>query len=86
MKLYDIPRRSFVRVAEDAQVPPASHTSIELNDILFFDHIDGMYSFCINREGVVVHPAAWTQVEHIPMDEVERLSLYQIFNIEICNQ
>ena len=32
------------------------------NSVIFFDHIDGMYSFCLNMLNEVVHLAAWTEV------------------------
>lgn len=31
----------------------------------FFNHLDGMYSFCKDRQGNIYHPAAWTEVEII---------------------
>ena len=48
MKLYDVPRNTRI-VLED---------ETELN----FSHIDGMYSFCTDDAGNVVHLAAWTEV------------------------
>lgn len=32
------------------------------DDVLFFDHIDGMYSFCLNMNNEVVHIQAWAEV------------------------
>ncbi len=29
----------------------------------FFDHVDGMYSYCKDNSGNVVHIAAYTEVE-----------------------
>ena len=29
------------------------------------DHIDGMYSYCLDAKGNVVHIAAWTEVEEL---------------------
>jgi hypothetical protein len=49
MKLYDVPRNSFIRLRCGAE--------------LLFDHIDGMYSYCTDTEGNVIHLAAWTDVE-----------------------
>ena len=31
-------------------------------DVLFFDHIDGMYSYCLNMNNEVVHLASWAEV------------------------
>ena len=54
MKLYEVPRNTRVLVRDE-----------EGNVVLrvLFDHIDGMYSYCKDDEGKVVHLAAWTEVE-----------------------
>lgn len=63
MKLYEVPRNSKIRLLEpDTQTPPYS-PGIEFSDIIEFHHIDGMYSYCKNSKGEVIHPAAWTEVE-----------------------
>jgi hypothetical protein len=64
MELYKVPRNSKIRVIGDIKTPPSSHP-IEVDDILEFSHIDGMYSYCKNSKGEVVHLAAWTEVEII---------------------
>jgi hypothetical protein len=46
---------------EEVRVPPA-HAPVDLHAEYLFDHIDGMYSFCKNSVGEVVHFAAWTKV------------------------
>jgi len=51
MKLYDVPPNSTIRIDE--------------HWILEFHHIDGMYSYCKDKDGNVVHLAAWTEVEVI---------------------
>jgi hypothetical protein len=33
-----------------------------LDDIVFFDHIDGMYSYCLNMQNEVIHLQAWAEV------------------------
>jgi hypothetical protein len=48
MKLYDVPRNSRIAIEDGS----------EFN----FHHIDGMYSFCTDDSGNVVHLAAWTEV------------------------
>jgi hypothetical protein len=50
MKLYDVPRHTQVRI-------------LATNEVLLFEHIDGMYSVCKYPDGHVVHHAAWTEVE-----------------------
>jgi hypothetical protein len=49
-KLYDVPRRQVVSLVEDRYTP------------FFFDHIDGMYSYCLDLAGNLMHPAAWSDV------------------------
>lgn len=39
------------------------------DDILFFDHIDGMYSYCTTLQNEVVHLQAWAEV--IPLQKPE---------------
>jgi len=51
MKLYDVPPNSTIRIDE--------------HWILDFHHVDGMYSYCTDKDGNVVHLAAWTEVEVI---------------------
>lgn len=56
MKLYELAKRKiWVREVD---------TGLEF----LFDHIDGMYSFCKDRDGNIIHPAAWTEVEVIDND------------------
>lgn len=33
-----------------------------VDDVIFFDHIDGMYSYCLNMKNEVVHLQAWAIV------------------------
>lgn len=64
MKLYDVPRNSKIRVIGGIKTPPSS-TQINEDDILEFSHVDGMYSYCKNSKGEVVHLVAWSEVEII---------------------
>lgn len=79
MKLYDVPRNSFVKIKDESKTPPSSE-QIETDEVLFFDHIDGMYSFCINKDGHIVHPAAWTEVEVLSEDDPAVAELKLILN------
>lgn len=60
--LYNVPRKTWIK------------TDLGEN-ILFFDHIDGIYSFCKDEEGNVVHLSAFTEVEimetepNVPIDK-----------------
>jgi hypothetical protein len=63
MKLYDVPRDSFVRLLEDARVPEG-HPPIRKGDTIYFDHVDGMYSYCMDKDKKnLLHIAAFTEVE-----------------------
>lgn len=61
-QLHTVPNRTWVIVQEGAKVPPSA-PQVGKGDRIFFDHIDGMYSFC-RKPGVdiPVHIAAWTEV------------------------
>lgn len=102
MKLYDVPRNAYVRISSvqkedkdnakskgessEVKVPP-SHIDMETGQVIYFDHIDGMYSFChpVDEEtmeinnSIVIHPVAWTEVEIIdpyaekPFEEVREI-------------
>ena len=49
--LYEVPNKTWVKLEDGTK--------------LFFDHVDGMYSFCKTEDDKIVHPAAWTKVEVI---------------------
>jgi hypothetical protein len=51
VKLYNVKKHSFIRVGDTVE--------------LFFDHLDGMYSYCIDKVGQTYHIAAFTDVEVI---------------------
>jgi uncharacterized FAD-dependent dehydrogenase len=64
MKLYEVERETWVRVLEEAGVPMEA-LEIGAGDKVLFHHIDGMYSFCHNEDGRIVHLSASTEVEVI---------------------
>ena len=64
MKLYDVPRESFIKVIKDIKIPPSAPRIVE-SEVLKFHHIDGMYSLCSKLDGTIVHLAAWSEVELI---------------------
>lgn len=51
-KLHDCKPKSYIKVGEH---------------VLFFSHLDGMYSFCTTLANEVVHIAAWAEV--IPLQK-----------------
>ena len=64
MKLYDVPNHTLIRVKSDKQHPVAHRDFME-GEELMFHHIDGMYSYCTDKDGLPVHLAAWSEVEVI---------------------
>ena len=52
MELYNVPRNTRIRIKGS-----------EEDEVIMFHHIDGMYSYCTDMSGGVVHLAAWTDVE-----------------------
>lgn len=64
MKLYECKNNTTVKVIGSISIPVASK-EIRKGDVIQFKHIDGMYSFCIDKDGDVVHLVAWAEVEPI---------------------
>lgn len=62
MELHKVPNRTWVRVLEPDKVPPGA-AKPKPGERIFFDHIDGMYSYCQTEAGEVIHLAAWQEVE-----------------------
>jgi len=52
MKLYELPKGT--KILEECSDGSA---------FLTFDHLDGMYSYCITEKGGVVHPGASSELE-----------------------
>ena len=48
MKLYEVPAKTWIRVDGER---------------IFFDHLDGMYSYCLDEGGNHVHIAGFADVE-----------------------
>jgi len=48
VKLYEVKPKQWVKVGGER---------------IYFDHLDGMYSYCLDEGGNVVHIAAWQEVE-----------------------
>lgn len=67
MKLYEAPSHSKVRLLEDAKAPVGAR-SITCGEIIDFQHLDGMYSFCYDADGNIVHIAAYADVEVVDDD------------------
>ena len=57
--LLDIPNNTWVRLKN--------------GEIILFDHIDGMYSYCTTMEGAVIHLRFDTEVEVLTKKEIQEL-------------
>jgi hypothetical protein len=65
MKLYDAYRNTMVKVIDDLVTVPPGMPGIQKGEVFKFHHIDGMYSYCHDEEGNVVHLPAWCEVEYV---------------------
>jgi hypothetical protein len=62
MKLYNVKPQTWVKIISNNKNPIASIPTQE-GDIVFFDHLDGAYSYCKDIDNNVVHLSASTEVE-----------------------
>ena len=69
MRLYHAPRHSYIQVKDPNPKIPVAAPDIQTDEILYFDHVDGMYSFCRNDKGNIVHLIAWAEVEVVDNPE-----------------
>lgn len=63
MKLYEVPDDSYIKIIGKEISTPICAPQLKTDDIIWFGHIDGMYSYCKDKDGNLVHLAAWTEVE-----------------------
>jgi len=67
VNLYNCPERILVKILEDnPKIPMDSPTP---DRIVFFSHLDGMYSVCENADGTIVHLAGWTEIEPLEVSK-----------------
>lgn len=71
MKLYNVPRGSKIRVVAKDVVIPVGSKPAKTGEVLDFEQLDGMYSYCHDKDGNVVHLAAWTEVEIVQNDPTD---------------
>lgn len=65
--LYNMDRGVWIELMDDEiTTPPASS---DPGKIVYFEHIDGMYSLCRTPDGETVHPAAWTKARIVDAPE-----------------
>ncbi len=61
MKLYNVPRNTWVMPLEEVDAPPGAR-AVSVGEVVKLHHIDGMYSYCTDAWGEVVHLPAWQRV------------------------
>ena len=71
MELYKVPNNTKIRVISEARTPPSCPDS-EKGEILDFHHIDGMYSFCKDKDGNTVNLVSWAEVEIVENSPPEK--------------
>lgn len=64
-KLYELRKGTKFLVIDEEINLPVAHPKIDVGSVYTFDHIDGMYSFCIDENKQAVHFAAWTEVQEV---------------------
>lgn len=67
MKLYKVPRDTRIRVMEFLPAPPGG-IEAEVGDVLMYHHVDGMFSYCTNKDGKTVYLRAAAEVEIVGDD------------------
>jgi|TARA_Y100000310_G_scaffold92432_1_gene90082 hypothetical protein len=63
MKLYDLQPHLKIRIIDKDVKTPLGSLKQNTGDVLDFEHVDGMYSLCYDKDRNPVHIAAWTEVE-----------------------
>lgn len=62
MKLYELNSRCKIKLLTDVTGPPGMRI-LQAGEEITFYHIDGMYSYCRDKDGHIVHIPAWEEVE-----------------------
>lgn len=65
-ELHKINRGDQFMLAENPKQPPGSG-DVDIGKIYKLINLDGMYSYCTDKEGNVFHFAAWTDVHVLAM-------------------
>ena len=61
--MYEVKPHSKIKIIDKNVKNPPVSLEQNTDDILEFEHIDGMYSLCYDKDRNPVHIAAWTEVE-----------------------
>jgi len=67
MQLQEVPEGSRIRLLkQQVNNTPPDCQNLKEGDEFVFHRLDGMYSYCTQDDGTVVHIVAWAPVEIIP--------------------
>jgi hypothetical protein len=69
-KLHTVRPRNFILVKDWQPVVPVGAPPIRNGDILFFDHVDGIYSYCKTIDKQIVLLSVFAEVIVIPAEEI----------------
>ena len=64
MKLYELERGSYFRILEDGHIPPDA-PEVNMDEVYKLKNLDGLYSYCLDSQGNVVHIAAYAEVVEV---------------------
>jgi hypothetical protein len=69
----DIADYDVLPVRELYKARPRSYVQVPSMDdeVIFFSHIDGMYSYCLNMKNEVIHLQAWAEVAPLVKKSVD---------------
>jgi hypothetical protein len=63
MKLYEVPRNTWIRVNVPNTMAPLDARTARPRERIKFINLDGMYSYCLDEQGGVVHLPVDMEVE-----------------------
>lgn len=69
MKLYDVPMDTRIRLKAGKYSVPQGQIQVVRDVEINFSHLDGMYSFCTDDDGNVVHLAGYSEVDVVKQDQ-----------------
>jgi len=77
LKLYELPRCTYFKMAPPNQGKPITPKELEWYSLVYyFDHIDGMYSVCYTDKNELFHLGASTEVQMPTLEELKSLNCW----------
>ena len=69
MKLFDCKRNSWVVPIAETAAPPGAR-AVQEGELIKFHHLDGMYSYCRDKQGNPCHLPGWQEVRYATDEEL----------------